>query len=1028
MPMLDFLFYLCINPLETAMRHVLFAAHALTGSWGASLVLLSLAVNIALIPVYHLAETWQEAERGIQRKMAPKLAEIREVFAGRERWMFTRALYRLHGYSPIFALRTSFGLLIQIPFFFAAYHLLNAAPELAGRHWLFLSDLARPDGLLRIGGHAVNLLPFVMTAVNLLSAAVYTTRLTRREKIQLYGLAALFLVLLYPSSAALLVYWTCNNLFSLGKNLVYTRWIYARMDAAAALRETAPHVPPDLAPDISQASAAPVTSLAAPSAAPSAPPSALLGGRPVSRFLAWADIGFALSAGGLLAAAVVLRKRRGLDALPMALIGASLLLAALALALRCTALRKGADPRDNGLARHYGIVPVLIAFAVALCVWKLTSFKKVADPMPWLFFRGNAVTIGLLSGWAVAREPIQRLLRRLAAHAGTRLTAHAAASLFAASVLAMAALVCWYTPAALYASDPDFFYESRAALFGRLTFRGLVFAAACWFLYRRAHPRMRPLLAVIWSWAAVCALLFTFAATGDYGTMDEFVLQDPALLKTRLAFLVDLAVAVASGGALWLALRRAAGPKTLTALLQGSVFALCLMAVFQGVSAPASENGSLEQATSRLPDYNDELFGFTRDGTNTLVMMLDMFTGGHMERILEQSPELRADLDGFTWYPDTLAPGATTLLSIGALLGGEDYTAPAVNARRERPLKEELHKAFATLPDIFVPRGHAVALVDVDELVPSLFEALCPAAPQTLVVGKSAATAYTGYWREKKGLPSPLPESRAPFLASVGLFRAAPWMVRDHIYYDGSWLGTQTVIHNPSEGPYAMLDVLPQVANADGKRNTLKYITSQIAHYPWRLDGATCMPVERKGPYTVGKDRVIREHVVNERCGLLALARWFAWMRREGVYDNTLIILVSDHDGNDSPKFGAAFDDLRPGNMPWKPDALLLVKQRGSRGPLRVDERPMSPADIVPLICAADGPCPGITYPDPLRDDRTPGVRGTPRVRQTPRVRTHSAGLASIRRHGDDHFNTRDYRVTGPAAERGNWEAMEKRP
>ena len=147
--MFDFLFHLCIAPLEEAMRAALHGAFRLTGSYGASIVLLSLGVNAALIPVYHLAETWQEAERGVQRAMAPKLAEFKAVFSGRERYMYTRILYRRHGYSPIYALRSSLGLLIQIPFFFAAYHLLNNAPELANASWLFLTDLARPDGLLQ---------------------------------------------------------------------------------------------------------------------------------------------------------------------------------------------------------------------------------------------------------------------------------------------------------------------------------------------------------------------------------------------------------------------------------------------------------------------------------------------------------------------------------------------------------------------------------------------------------------------------------------------------------------------------------------------------------------------------------------------------------------------------------------------------------------------------------------------------------------------------------------------------------------
>lgn len=398
--MLDFLFYLCIEPLESAMRAVLLAAHSVTGSWGASLVLLSLAVNTALIPIYHLAETWQEAERAVQRKMAPKMAEIKAVFTGRERYMYTRALYRLYGYSPIYALRTSFGLLIQIPFFFAAYHLLNAAPELAGEPWLFLADLAKPDSLLSFGKATVNLLPFAMTAVNLLSAAVYTSRLTTREKIQLYGLAAVFLVLLYPSSSALLVYWTCNNLFSLGKNLVYTRFLYASMGHPAATA--------DYGLD------------------PAAP-----------RPSAWTDVFPAAAGAVLFAAGIVLRKRMGVSLAVICVMALAAVLAALAVTLRLRALKKGVD-RDNSISRVFGILPLVIAFVTALCVWKLTSFKKVAEPQAWVFFRIYAVAIGLLAGWAFAQRPLQPLLCRIAAAVNDRVTVKAAGKLFTASILVLA--------------------------------------------------------------------------------------------------------------------------------------------------------------------------------------------------------------------------------------------------------------------------------------------------------------------------------------------------------------------------------------------------------------------------------------------------------------------------------------------------------------------------------------------------------------------------------------------------------------
>ena len=984
--MVNFLFFLCINPLESAMRTVLECAYSLTGSWGVSLVLMSLAVNIALIPVYHLAETWQEAERAIQKKMAPKLAEIKDVFSGKERYMYMRALYRLHGYSPIYALRTSFGLLIQIPFFFAAYHLLNAAPELAGASWLFISDLSKPDALLPLGSFSINLLPFVMTAANLVSAAVYTSRLTRREKIQLYGLAALFLILLYPSSSALLVYWTCNNLFSLGKNLVYTNFVYTD----AAHHPISGSEKPDILPPA-----------------------------PLTGAFRWADIILALLGGAVFAFSIVLRKRTGVSPQVLTIAASATFLTFSALAYRIYALKRGIDMRENGLARYYGLFPAVIGVVVAISVWKLTSFKKLNDPASWAFFRLYACSIGLLVGWVFSREPLQPLFRKLAAFAGRRLDAKNAAALFTASAITMGVLICWYIPATLYASDSNFFYEPFDSLLGRLTFRGLAFLAVCGVIYKFAHPRIKPLFAVAWAWTAMAALLFTFVAVGDYGTMDEFMLQNPAPLKTRLAFLVDIAVSSAAGGIIYLAFRRASkgGFKHMTVLLQGTAFALCLISAYHAVVTPPNEHTTLENALSpRLPDYNDELLGFSRDGTNTVVIMLDMFTGSHMDLILKADPGMRQGLDGFVWYSDTVAPGATTLLTIGSLLGGENYTPPAINARKPDSLKNELHRAFGTLPGIFSPKGYAVALADVDELVPATFEKICPAAKQSLVVGKSMTTAYTGYWRVKNNRPSATRESRAPFMASVGLFRAAPWAIRAHIYYDGSWLNTQTVIHNPSEGPYAMLDLLPEVANAKHGGNTLKYITSQVAHYPWRLDEATCMPIERTSDnYTVEKNGVIREHVGNELCGLKALVRWFDWMKKEGVYDNTLIILVSDHDGNDSAVFGKEFNDLRPPDKPWKPDALLLVKQRNSRGDLVVDTREMSSADVVPLICAAEGVCPEGEFPNPLE------------YREKPRTRTHSAGLASVRRHDNDRFITEDFTITGNSHDRANWHKTEAR-
>jgi hypothetical protein len=79
-----------------------------------------------------------------------------------------------------------------------------------------------------------------MTLINCVSGALYTKGFAVRDKVQVYGTALVFLVLLYNSPAGLVLYWTMNNLFSLAKNiLVKTKYakkvIYGILFTAAAL-------------------------------------------------------------------------------------------------------------------------------------------------------------------------------------------------------------------------------------------------------------------------------------------------------------------------------------------------------------------------------------------------------------------------------------------------------------------------------------------------------------------------------------------------------------------------------------------------------------------------------------------------------------------------------------------------------------------------------------------------------------------------------------------------------------------------
>ncbi|GGY14882.1 YidC/Oxa1 family membrane protein insertase [Paludibacterium paludis] len=207
-----------IEPIRIALLFVLEAAHRMTGSYGLALVILSIVFNLVLLPAYHAAERVQAREREIQRRMAPKIEEFDFAFKGQERYWMLRTLYRQHGYHPVYALRSLLPLAIQIPFFIATFGLLSHYAPLTGSGFLMLADLGMPDRLL--GG--VNVLPILMTGLNIAAAYLYTRGQPVREWVQSLVIAMIFLYFLYDSAAGLVLYWTINNLISVFKSLAYS--------------------------------------------------------------------------------------------------------------------------------------------------------------------------------------------------------------------------------------------------------------------------------------------------------------------------------------------------------------------------------------------------------------------------------------------------------------------------------------------------------------------------------------------------------------------------------------------------------------------------------------------------------------------------------------------------------------------------------------------------------------------------------------------------------------------------------------
>lgn len=215
----DVLYNLTVMPIQILIEFIFGLMYRIFANPGVAIIFVSIAVQLLVLPLYKQSDAMQEQERNKQKEMERWVKHIKKTFKGDERFMMLQAYYREVGYKPAYAIKGSFSLLLQIPFFMAAYNYLSSLSLLKGTSFLGIADLSLPDGLISIGGLSLNLLPILMTVFNIISGIIYTKGFPLKDKVQTYGLAAVFLVLLYQSPAGLVFYWTLNNVFSLLKNI-----------------------------------------------------------------------------------------------------------------------------------------------------------------------------------------------------------------------------------------------------------------------------------------------------------------------------------------------------------------------------------------------------------------------------------------------------------------------------------------------------------------------------------------------------------------------------------------------------------------------------------------------------------------------------------------------------------------------------------------------------------------------------------------------------------------------------------------
>lgn len=789
MSFLDVLEALTIGPLKLVFETIFSIANRVMGHPGIAIIALSLIMNILVLPLYRQADAMQEKARDTDAKLRDGVAHIKKAFSGDERMMILQTYYRQNHYRPTDALSGSISLLLEIPFFMAAYQFLAHAEILNGVALGPIRDLGAPDGLLVISGLAINLLPIIMTAVNCVSSALYLKDFPLKTKIQLYGMALFFLVFLYNSPSGLVFYWTLNNLFSLVKTIFYK----------------------------------------------------LKNPRKVLCILLFgAGLGSVVL--GLLPYQECSIKRRAF----FLMLGAALVLPLI--------LSMGKVRRSLPL-RKTGVQPVSDAKAF------------------WLGALFLTVLTGVLIPSAVIGSSPQEFM------------------------------------------DVTYFYHPLWYIANALCLSAGTFLVWMGVFYWLADSRWKIIFQrLVWILCGVMLVNYLFFGT-NLGTLTPFLQYQGTVLFSSGEQLVNLLVVAAVALVLYLFFRkfgRRVVPVLLTALV-----AIGSMSVVNMVQIRQSVNQAL------TGDYTERIqLPLSKNGKNVVVLMLDRAMGEYIPYLFNEKPELAEKFDGFTYYPNTVSFGGYTIFGVPPLVGGYEYTPVELNRRADQTLVTKHNEALKVMPTLFADNGYDVTVCDPPyagyQWIPDLSIYSDDARIQAYITKGM-------YLDDEQKEQMPVSNRRNFFLFSI--MKTLPLLLQNTIYDSGNYnqvnffYQSSQVLESSARASgaptgflqaYTVMENLPNLTNVtDSDTNTFLFLSNDVTHdtallqtpeyVPSEIVDNTAYDAANTDRFTIDgrtldvDDPVRMQHYHSNMAAMLTLADWFDYLRENDVYDNTRIILVSDH-------------------------------------------------------------------------------------------------------------------------------------
>jgi YidC/Oxa1 family membrane protein insertase len=205
-----------LQPLIDGADWILLRLHDAGFSWGLSIILMTVIIRLAIVPL----TIRQIRSMNALRELQPQIKVIQEKYKDNRQQM-NQAMMRFYQENKVNPLASCLPLLLQLPVFMSLFYLLRGVEfrdrlEASGEQsFLFINDLAHR-------AHSVDLVILMILFVGSQLASTLVISVTAdktQQRIML--LLPLFFAFLIPNfPAGLILYWITTNFWTLGQQLV----------------------------------------------------------------------------------------------------------------------------------------------------------------------------------------------------------------------------------------------------------------------------------------------------------------------------------------------------------------------------------------------------------------------------------------------------------------------------------------------------------------------------------------------------------------------------------------------------------------------------------------------------------------------------------------------------------------------------------------------------------------------------------------------------------------------------------------